>query len=213
VVSSRMRLMPLRPARVAPGRPSRLRARHRWSIRLFAVAVLGGGSLLAMAGPAAATFNTNTTNCAGSATIVGTGSDAGKTVSVNANDAKVTMLRQGNVNWEGSVPTATHDNQGNVVIHLGLVSVTAKSWGPSKNASNKVSRSGVARIPSALKLVPPGEYHMTGYNSSDEGTCAGSMELRFTGSIVSSPVGIVAVIGTLLGAIGVVFAGIAKALP
>jgi hypothetical protein len=71
----------------------------------------------------------------------------------------------------------------------------------------------VARIPSALKLVPPGEYHMTGYNSSAEGTCAGSMELRFTGSIVSSPVGIVAIIGTLLGAVGVVIAGIAKALP
>lgn len=179
----------------------------------MAVAVLGGGSLLVMAGPAAATFTTNTINCAGSATIVGTGSDAGKSVSVNANDPEVTMLREGDVNWEGSVPTATHDNQGNVVIHLGLVSVTAKTWGPSKNASNKVSRAGVARIPSALKLVPPGEYHMTGYNSSAEGTCAGSMELRFTGSILSSPVGIVAVIGTILGAIGIFFAGIAKALP
>jgi len=186
---------------------------RRWAARLVAVAVVGGGSLLAMAGPAAATFTTNTTNCSGSATIVGTGSDAGKTVSVNANDAKVTMLRQGKVNWEGSVPTPTHDNQGNVVIHLGLVSVTAKTWGPSKNASNKVSKAGVATIPSALKLVPPGTYHMTGYNSSDEGTCAGSMDLRFTGSILSTPVGIVAVIGTLLGAIGVVFAGIAKALP
>ena len=186
---------------------------RRWATRLVAVAVMGGGGLLVMAGPAAATFTTNTTNCAGSATIVGTGSDAGKTVSVNANDAKVTMLRQGHVNWEGSVPTATHNNQGNVVIHLGLISVTAKSWGPSKNASNKLSKAGVATIPSALKLVPPGTYHMTGYNSSDEGTCAGSMELRFTGSILSSPIGIVAVIGTLLAAIGVVFAGIAKALP
>ena len=106
-----------------------------------------------------------------------------------------------------------HSFQGNVVIHLGLISVTAKSWGPSKNASNKVSRAGVARIPSALKLVPPGTYHMTGYNSSDEGTCAGSMELRFTGSILSSPAGIIAVIGTILGAIGIVFAGVAKAMP
>jgi hypothetical protein len=123
------------------------------------------------------------------------------------------MLREGDVNWEGSVPTATHDNQGNVVIHLGLISVTAKTWGPSKNASNKVSRAGVAKIPSALKLVPPGEYKMTGYNSSDEGTCAGSMELRFTGSIVSTPAGIIAVIGTVIAAVGVVFAGIAKALP
>ncbi|HZV27404.1 MAG TPA: hypothetical protein VFG00_14050 [Acidothermaceae bacterium] len=193
--------------------PSRLRGSRRWALRLVAVAALGGGSLLAMAGPAAATFTTNTTNCAGSATIVGTGSDAGKTVSVNANDAKVTMLREGDVHWEGSVPTALHDNQGDIVIHLGLISVTAKTWGPSKNASNKVSKSGVAKIPSALKLVPPGTYHMTGYNSSDEGTCAGSMDLRFTGSILSSPVGIVAVVGTIIGAIGIVFAGIAKALP
>jgi hypothetical protein len=169
--------------------------------------------LLAMAGPAAATFTTNDTSCAGSATIIGTGSDAGKTVSVNANDAKVTMLREGDVHWQGSVPTPTHDNQGNIVIHLGLVSVTAKTWGPTKNGSNKVSKAGVATIPSALKLVPPGTYHMTGYNSSDEGTCAGAMDLRFTGSILSSPVGIVAVIGTILGAIGIVFAGIAKALP
>jgi hypothetical protein len=132
---------------------------------------------------------------------------------VNANDAKVTMLREGDVHWEGSVPSATHDNQGTIVIHLGLVSVTAKTWGPSKNASNKVSKAGVSRIPSALKLVPPGTYHMTGYNSSDEGTCAGSMDLRFTGSLVSTPAGIVAVIGTLLGAMGVVFAGVAKAFP
>lgn len=172
-----------------------------------------GGSLLVMAGPAAATFSTNTTGCAGSATIVGTGSDAGKTVSVNANDAKVTMIREGDVHWEGSVPTATHDNQGDVVIHLGLVSVTAKTWGPSNNASNKVSRSGTLRIPSALKLVPPGTYHMTGYNSSAEGSCAGSMELRFTGSILSSPVGIIAVIGTILAAAGIVFAGVAKVAP
>jgi len=193
--------------------PSRLRGSRRWALRLVAVAALGGGSLLAMAGPAAATFTTNTTNCAGSATIVGTGSDAGKTVSVNANDAKVTMLREGDVHWEGSVPTALHDNQGDIVIHLGLISVTAKTWGPSKNASNKVSKSGVAKIPSALKLVPPGTYHMTGYNSSVEGTCAGSMDLRFTGSILSSPVGIVAVVGTIIGAIGIVFAGIAKSLP
>lgn len=191
----------------------RSRRGRRWVLRLVAVAVVGGGGLLATAGTAGATFTTNTTNCAGSATIVGTGSDAGKTVSVNANDAKVTMLREGDVHWEGSVPTAIHDNQGNIVIHLGLVSVTAKTWGPSKNASNKVSKAGVAKIPSALKLVPPGTYHMTGYNSSDEGTCAGSMDLRFTGSILSSPVGIVSVIGTILGAIGIVFAGIAKALP
>jgi hypothetical protein len=208
-----MRFTPARASRAARTRPSRWRGSRRWAVRLVGAVVVGGGSLLAMAGPAAATFTTNTTDCAGSATIVGTGSDAGKSVSVNANDAKVTMLREGKVNWEGSVPTATHNNQGDVVIHLGLVSVTAKTWGPSKNASNKVSRSGVARIPSALKLVPPGEYHMTGYNSSDEGTCAGSMELIFTGSILSSPAGIIAVIGTVLGAIGVVFAGIAKALP
>ncbi len=206
-----MRLTRIR--QLVGARPSRPRRAKRWAIRLVAAGVIGGGSIVAMAGPAAATFTTNTTNCAGSATIVGTGSDAGKTVSVNANDAKVTMLRQGDVHWEGSVPTATHDNQGDIVIHLGLVNVTAKAWGPSKNASNKVSKAGVATIPSALKLVPPGTYHMTGYNSSDEGTCAGSMDLRFTGSILSSPVGIIAVIGTILGAIGIVFAGIAKALP
>ena len=206
-----MRLTRIRTS--AGAQAPQLRRGRRCAVRLVAVAIVGGGSLIAMGGTAAATFTTNTTNCAGSATIVGTGSDAGKTVSVNANDAKVTMLREGDVHWEGSVPTAIHDNQGNIVIHLGLVSVTAKTWGPSKNASNKVSKSGVARIPSALKLVPPGTYHMTGYNSSDEGTCAGSMDLRFTGSIVSSPVGIVAVIGTILGAVGIVFAGIAKALP
>jgi hypothetical protein len=206
-----MRLTRIRQS--AGTHPPRPRRTRRWAVRLVAVAVLGGGSLLAMAGPAAATFTTNDTNCAGSATIVGTGSDAGKTVSVNANDAKVTMLREGDVHWEGSVPTATHDNQGNIVIHLGLISVTAKTWGPTKNGTNKVSKAGVATIPSALKLVPPGTYHMTGYNSSDEGTCAGSMDLRFTGSILSTPVGIVAVIGTILGAIGIVFAGIAKALP
>lgn len=208
-----MRLTRVSPSRAPGVRGARWPASRRWAVRLVTVAIVGGGSLLVMAGPAAATFTTNTTNCAGSATIVGTGSDAGKTVSVNANDAKVTMLREGDVHWEGSVPTAIHDNQGDIVIHLGLVSVTAKTWGPSKNASNKVSKSGVARIPSALKLVPPGTYHMTGYNSSDEGTCAGSIDLRFTGSILSSPVGIVAVIGTLLGAMGIVFAGIAKAVP
>ena len=136
-----MRFRPARPSRVVRAASIAGAARgRRWAVRLFAVAVVGGGSLLAMAGPAAATFTTNTTNCAGSATIVGTGSDAGKSVSVNANDAKVTMLREGDVNWEGSVPTATHDNQGDVVIHLGLISVTAKTWGPRRTPRTRSPR-------------------------------------------------------------------------
>jgi hypothetical protein len=178
--------------------------------RLIAAAAVGAGAVLAFAAPASASFTTNTIGCAGSATISGSGSDSGKSVTINATDSKVTMLRQGVVNWHGSVTTPTHNNSGKVVIDLGYVKVTAGSWGPSKNASSKTSRSGVAHIPSALKYVPPGTYHMTGYHKGDEGECAGAIDVVFTGSIISTPVGIVAIIGTILSAFGVLFAGLAR---
>lgn len=190
-------------------RPTSRRARLA---RFVAAAAVGAGAVLAFAAPASASFTTNTIGCAGSATIVGTGSDSGKTVTINATDSKVTMLRQGVVNWQGSVTTPTHNNSGEVVIDLGYIKVTAGSWGPSKNASNKTSRSGVAHIPSALRYVPPGTYHMTGHHKGDEGECAGAMDVVFTGSIVSTPVGIIAIIGTILSLFGVVFAGLARAV-
>jgi hypothetical protein len=190
--------------------PASRRIRLARLSRLIAAAAVGAGAVLAFAAPASAAFTTNTIGCAGSATISGTGSDSGKSVTINATDSKVTMLRQGVVNWHGSVTTPTHNNSGKVVIDLGYVKVTAGSWGPSKNASNKTSRSGVAHIPSALKYVPPGTYHMTGYHKGDEGECAGAIDVVFTGSIISTPVGIVAIVGTILSAFGVLFAGLAR---
>lgn len=178
--------------------------------RLVAAAAVGAGAVLAFAAPASASFTTNTIGCAGSATISGTGSDSGKSVTINATDSKVTMLRQGVVNWHGSVTTPTHNNSGKVVIDLGYIKVTAGSWGPSKNASSRTSRSGIAHIPAALKYVPPGTYHMTGYHKGDEGECAGAIDVVFTGSIISTPVGIVAIVGTILSALGVLFAGLAR---
>jgi hypothetical protein len=199
---------PTRHARRA-GRRIRLARLSRLG-RLIAAAAVGAGAVLAFAAPASASFTTNTIGCAGSATISGTGSDSGKSVTINATDAKVTMLRQGVVNWHGSVTTPTHNNSGKVVIDLGYVKVTAGSWGPSTNASSKTSRSGVAHIPSALRYVPPGTYHMTGYHKGDEGECVGAMDVVFTGSILSTPVGIAAIIGTILSAFGVLFAGLAR---
>ena len=196
------------PARGA--RPARRRSRLARLRRFVAAAAVGAGAILAFAPAASASFTTNTIGCAGSATISGTGSDSGKSVTINANDSKVTMLRQGVVNWHGSVTTPTHNNYGKVVIDLGYVKVTAGSWGPSKNASSKTSRSGVAHIPSALKYVPPGTYHMTGFHKGDEGECDGAIDVVFKGSILSTPVGIVAIVGTILSAFGVLFAGLAR---
>ncbi len=163
-----------------------------------------------MAGPAAASFSTNTIGCAGSATIDGTGSDAGKTVTINATDSKATLLREGEAHWQGSITTTTHNHSGEVYIDLGWFDVTAGSWGPSKNASNQNSKSGVTKLPSALKWVPPGDYRIAGHHKGDEGECVGSIEIRLNGSIVGNPVGIAAIIGTILTAGGVGYAAFAR---
>lgn len=184
--------------------------RGRWVARLIAGAAVGVGSVLAMAGPAAASFSTNTIGCAGSATIQGTGSDAGKTVTINATDSKATLLREGEANWQGSITTTTHNHSGKVYIDLGWFDVTAGSWGPSKNASNQNSKSGVTKLPSALKWVPPGDYRIAGHHTGDEGECAGSIDIRLNGSIVGNPVGIAAIIGTVLTAGGVGYAAFAR---
>jgi hypothetical protein len=197
-------------------RPLRSPRTTRLGRRVAAIGTLLVGAFAALIGlatPAGATITTNTIGCAGSATVNGTGGDAGKTVTVNANDAKVTMLREGTADWQGSITTTTHNHSGQVVVDLGWFKITAGKWGPSANASNENSKSGQTKLPSALKYVPPGDYKITGYHQGDEGRCAGSIDVRFNGSLVSNPIGIAALIATILAAAGVGFAAIARSTP
>ena len=139
--------------------------------------------LVAGAQPAAGIFTENTIGCAGSADIT----DGDTTVHVDANDASAVIPPQGSAAWEGSVETITHNHSGKVELKIGPGAVPLGSWGPSENADDEASASGVKELPEALGDVPPGSYDVRGHHEGDEGRCAGHMKIEIDGSPLSNP--------------------------
>lgn len=157
--------------------------------------------------PAHATFTSNDIGCAGSADIV----DRAKTYHVNADHSTAKVPRQGEVHYDASVQTITHNHHGQVSLHVLGSSISVETWGPSANASDKNQKSGVRDLPSALKNVPPGKYVVEGFHKGDEGECSGQITIDLQGSAFSSPFVLASFAGTIVGAVLLVLAGFAKA--
>jgi hypothetical protein len=176
--------------------------------RVLVALVLGGGVLLVSAAPASATFTKNTVGCKGSAVI--TDKD-GKTFSIDAADSKVKVPKEGSAAWQGSLGTVTHNHSGSVSLKVGLAKIELGSWGPSANASNQGSQSGVKEIPAAVKQLLPGKYVVSGSHNGDEGGCAGSIVVEVEGSALGTPAGIGVLIGTVVTGAGLAFVALGKA--
>ena len=134
--------------------------------------------------PAGAELTENTIGCEGSAVI--TGGD-GETTTVDANDDEVTVPKDGEAAWEGSVATVTHNHSGKINLEVGPANVELGSWS-SPNDDDESSRRGTKELSSALGDVPPGKYDVSGFHQGDEGRCAGHVTVNVSGSIVSSPI-------------------------
>ena len=162
------------------------------------------GAWAATAPPAGATINApNSIGCAGQAEIP----TKGGTITINATQgtAHVPRSASGPVTYSGSVTTITHNHHGYVAVVLGPFKIHFYSW-KSANSSNKSSDSGQKKYPKELKDVPPGEYHVTGGHFAPEGSCTGEMTIIVDGGFLSTPFGLVALIGTIVFALGLLFA-------
>lgn len=168
---------------------------------------VGVAAMVATASPAAAELTTNELGCAGRATISGGDGDP---VEVTSEDAEVTVPREGTIAWEGSIEEVTHNHFGEVVLEVGMINVPVGDWGPSENSADVASASGSTDIPGVLAQVPPGRYVVSGFHQGDEGRCAGTVIVEIGGSPLSTPLGLVAVAGTFVSALGLLFAAVAR---
>ena len=171
------------------------------------VALLAGAAVVGLAAPARATFTTNEVGCSGHATITGKN---GKTYEVDAKDDEVKVPKDGTAAWQGAVTTVTHNHRGSVQLKLAFWGITLGSWGPSANAGGEPMKKGTKEIPSAVSLVPPGKYVVSGSHRGTEGGCSGNVTVEIEGSIFGSPVGIVSLGGTVLSALGLAVAAKAR---
>ena len=157
--------------------------------------------------PAAAEFTENDIGCDGSAVIE---SDDGDTFDVNASDSVVEVPRDGTATWQGSVSAPTHNHFGEIVLRVGPLSVPVDDWGVSENANDESAANGVEELPSELSLVPPGRYRVEGFHDSDEGRCAGFVDVEVEGNPITTPVGAGAAAGTVITAALLALAAKAK---
>jgi len=156
---------------------------------------------VAAAPPAGATINPpNSIGCAGQAIIPVAN---GKTITINADQSTAHVPRKasGPVTYSGSVKVITHNHNGYVAVVLGPFKIHFYTW-KGANKSNKSSDSGQKKYPKELKDVPPGEYRVTGGHFAPEGSCTGHMTIIVDGGFLSNPAGIVALVGTILFALG-----------
>lgn len=176
--------------------------------RLAGCSAAGIAIALCAATPASAEFTENTIGCAGSAVVT---SDDGETYEVDATDSTVEVPRSGSAEWEGSIQTVTHDHSGEIRLDVGFLSVTVGDWGPSENANDESSATGVEKLPTILEQVPAGTYDVSGFHEGDEGRCAGKVTVEVDGSPFDTIAGVANAILTLVTAALLVLAMFAVA--
>ena len=176
--------------------------------RILVALALGGGALLLSAAPAWARFTSNTVGCGGSAVVTGKG---GKTYPIDAGASEAKVPKEGSASWQGSLRTVTHNHSGSVSLKVGVVKIELGSWGPSANANNESAKTGVEKIPAALKQLLPGKYVVSGSHHGDEGGCAGSVVVDVEGSPLGTLAGIGVLVGTVVTAGGLGFVALGKA--
>ena len=167
----------------------------RFVARAAAAGVVLVAAVLALPSAAHAELTENTIGCKGSAVIVDSG---GKQYTVSADDAEADVPREGVASWQGSITTTTHNHRGAVSLRIGFWNVNLDSWGRSANADDESSKADDFTIPGVIEQLPSGRYVLGGFHEGDEGRCAGKLTVNLQGSPVDSPVGLVALFGTVI---------------
>lgn len=152
-----------------------------------------------VAGPAMAVIDPpNTLGCHGTAVI--TAKD-GKKVAVTTDSKEIKLPREGTVTFEAGTLKPLLNNHGDVSIQLGFLKVKAGEWN-TPNINLAIFVAGSKQLPKALKYAPPGKYEVTGEAIGSTGSCKGHFTIVLSGSPLSNPVGVAALVGTLISLVG-----------
>jgi len=159
--------------------------------------------LLALVGIAAVANASVTGGCTGSAVVDGI--TYGPNNDTAANPIVIPLDKSGvTAAWEGSVPFQNTNDHGTASMVFGPWTVQIAEWGGA-NSEDKRSASGTyslddltAKLPVSKSLVPAGLYEVTVTHAADGGQCKGTVMVQIKGDLLSSPVGIGTVAGTVV---------------
>jgi hypothetical protein len=176
--------------------------------RLAVVAAIAGAMLLL---PGTAQANVSK-DCSGSAKIEGVtytpGNDTpDNPVLVPADQDDVVIP------YTGGVKFTNTNHRGAIRLALPIGSVQIASWG-DENADDKRETTGEYKLDDFWDLLGgnriTGMYTLTGGHTADGGSCVGFAVVKFTGSPLGTPIGIVVVAGTVITGAMVIWAGVPK---
>jgi hypothetical protein len=171
--------------------------------RLAAVIAAGGFLLLALAVPALAAEPAGATLSQGctiaAASTDGSGDELGTLTgpATSSPDQPFVVDRAGDVAWEGTAPLIESGTYGLSVFGLPI-------WGGEfTNEDGLTSASGTVKVADVLPVDLVGLYEVSGSVKGEGGTCEGSAWVKLAGDPLTSIPGLVGIVLTVLGAIGV----------
>lgn len=112
------------------------------------------------------------------------------------------------IEYLGTTSVPITDHHGQIAIGLGPGNVVVEPWGNPNKPNPTLSKGGTysLEVPDIV-----GIYEVTGFHEGKGGSCSGNAVLKIEGkNPVTTPIGAGAAGGTLLAAVGVGFAAVAK---
>jgi len=114
--------------------------------------------------------------------------------------------------WTGSVPFENKNHNGELRLALPIGSVQIAAWGHPNEGDDRAA-SGTYALDSFWEMLGfriTGMYTVSGFHDASGGSCTGFAVVKFTGSPLGTPVGIVVVAGAVVTGIMTLWAGVPK---
>ena len=115
--------------------------------------------------------------------------------------------------WRGTTGGVIKNHTGAVDMVIGPSSVTIADWG-GENAEEDTEARGDYNVDTARNVLPfsvTGLYELRATHAGDGGDCSGNVMVLLEGNALSTPLGLTAVAGTVITAVGLVLAGRGRA--
>jgi hypothetical protein len=108
--------------------------------------------------------------------------------------------------WAGAVPFANTNFAGEAGIVVGPVTIRFASWAGA-NSDDIREASGTYSLDELKAELPvdvgvAGIYEVKGFHEADGGRCTGMVFVKFEGNPLATPLGVVAVVGSIISALG-----------
>lgn len=116
--------------------------------------------------------------------------------------------------WAGEVPFANTNFSGEAGIVVGPTTIRFASWSGA-NSEDIRTAAGTYSLDELKAALPvdvgvAGIYQVKGFHKADGGECTGMVFVKFEGNPLSTPLGIVSVVGLVISLIGLVAAAWAR---